>query len=124
MRIVDLCVAKHMRMAEYKLGVKSLGHIGYVEVAALLAYLGVKQDVKEHVAKLLLYVGLIGIEQSLAQLVDLLYRIRAQRLIGLFSVPRTLHPQNVKSVNDFAKRLDFFLSGMFHNVDLLMQRYE
>ena len=88
----------HMWMSENQLIAEFVADIGDVEVSCLRAYLGVEDDVEEHVAELLADVILVILDDGISQLVGLLNRIGAQALVGLLTVPRALLPQVVHDV--------------------------
>ena len=71
-------VAVNVGVAVDKLVALGIGHIGKVKCALLLAQLGVKDNVLEQVAQLLLYTLHIVVGDGVGQLVGLLYGVITQ----------------------------------------------
>ena len=94
-----------MRMPEYKFVAELVADVGDVEIARLAAYLGVEDDVKEHVAELLADVRFIVLDDGVGQLVCLLNGVWAQALVGLLAVPRTFCAQVVHDVEQTSEGL-------------------
>ena len=106
-------------MAEFEFGHQRIAHVGYVKLSFFLGYLAVEQNMKEHIAEFLADFGIVGIDQSLAKLIYLLYGVGAQRLIGLLGVPWAFHAQSVEYINEPAEGLHLLLtcvrSVILHN---------
>ncbi len=88
-------VAVDVRMAVYQFVAERIGHIGIVEKALFLTQLGVENHMQQQVAQLLLDSLHVAVGNGVGQFVGLLDGVAAQRLEGLFAVPRTFAAQGV-----------------------------
>lgn len=94
-----------MRVAVYQLVTQEIDYIGDIELALLLADLGIEDYMQEHIAELLGNVLRVLLHYGIAEFIYLLYSLGTQRLGGLFPVPRTFHAQFVQDVQYPAESL-------------------
>ena len=64
--------------------------ISHIELFLLLRNLRVEADMEQHIAQLLTDIVNVVLDQGVAELVSLFYRIGSQTLVRLFLVPRTI----------------------------------
>ncbi len=67
---------------------------------------------EQHITELLGYIGIVGCQQGIGELIYLLYGVGAKTFVGLLAVPRTLHSQAVEGIDHSSEGFDFFLTGM------------
>src|SRR3954454_7446489 len=92
-----------MGMAPDKLFAQRLHYIGKVEGALLLGHTGMKNDLKEEVAKLLAQICEIAARDGVGDLVGLLNRIGRDGREILVEVPRTARPGSTEGRHDLKK---------------------
>src|SRR4030081_151492 len=92
-----------MGMAPDELFAQRLHYIGEVERALLLGHTGMKNDLKEKVAKLLAQIYEIAACDGVGDLVGLLNRIGCNGREILVGVPRTARPRRSEPRHDLKK---------------------
>ena len=112
-----------MRMTENHLVAQLVAYISNIKLLFLLTYPAVEHNMQQDIAQLLANLTLVIADDGIAELIGLLDGIRTQRLVGLLTVPRTLHAQTIHDIQQPSEGFHFFLSGMFlfHKY---LQRYE
>ena len=68
--------------------------------ALLFAHLGVEHDVEQHIAQLLTYAVKVFVSDGVYEFKTLLYGVVAQRVEGLFSVPRAFFAQGIHHLQE------------------------
>ena len=91
-------------------GRESVAHVGNVELTLLAAYLGIEDNVQEHIAQFLAYLLGVMFDEGIAQFKGLFYGIGSQTLVGLLAVPWALLAQSVHHIQQTAKRRKFLFS--------------
>ena len=81
-------VAIYVRVTEYEFVAQPITYIGYVEIPRFAGYLGVEDDVQEHVAKFLAYLIHVMTHDGGGEFVGLFDGVLTQTLESLFAVPR------------------------------------
>ena len=81
-----------MRMTEDKLVGKAIADIGNIELALLASNPRIEADMEQHVAKLLADVMEVILLKGISKLINFLYGVGPERLIGLLAVPWTFGP--------------------------------
>ena len=107
-----LQAAENVRMPEDHLVGDAFGDIGDVEAAFLLRDAGIKDDVKEHVAKLLAKVPVILLEDGVAELVDFLERHRTEGFCRLGGIPGAFCPELDHDIEKAPEGGQFFFFRM------------
>ena len=97
-----------MRMACDHLSGKSITDISHIELFLLLGNLGIETDVQQDVAQFLTDIMDIVLDQRIAELVGLFYRIWSEALVGLLPVPGAIRPQCVEHIKKTPESLHFF----------------
>ena len=82
-------------MTIYQLITQRITYISKIELSLLICHLRVEDDMKQHIAKLLLNTLHIAICNGVCQLKSLLNGIISQRSKGLLSIPRALLAQSI-----------------------------
>ena len=107
-----------MRMTIYKLLAQTVAHISDIELPFFVAHLRIEHDVKQQVSQLFANFGMFVLQNSIAQLIHFLNRLRPQTLVGLFSVPRAFHPKFIQDVEQPPERIQF-LFPCIHRIFVL-----
>ena len=105
-----LSLAIHMRMTEYQLIGLLVADVSNVKISRFIANFSIENHVHNHIAQFLTDVLLVVFQECVAQFKSLLYRIRPQALVGLFSVPGTFFTQAFQHVQQSSESFQFFFS--------------
>jgi len=92
-------------MASDELAAAVLGDGSEVARAALLEQQREEVDLEEHVAELVEQLGVVTLGGGVGELVRLLDRVRDDRALVLFTVPRALRTQATREVVEATQRL-------------------
>ena len=109
---VDVHFAENVGVAEDKFVVEGVGNVGNVEIAFLFADFGVEEDVEQQVAQFFADVHGIVVKEGVAEFVGFFDSVGTKRFVGLFTVPRTFHAEDVEGVDNAAEGFNFFLTRM------------
>ena len=109
---VGLLLAEDVRMAVNQLVAQGIAHVGDVKFALLVTDFGIKDDVQQHVAQFFAYGIVILVHDGVGEFHGLLDGVGTQALVGLLAVPRALHAQLVKDVEQASESLQFLLSAV------------
>ena len=85
-------------MTEYHLVTQLVTDISYIKLRFLLTYPTIEYNVEQHVAQLLTYFITVVLQNRITQLERLFDGVWSQALVGLFAIPRALHPQPVHHI--------------------------
>ena len=105
-----LLLTIHMRVTKDELVATLIAYVSYIKHSVLAANLGIEDYMEEHISELLANLLVVVLDQSVTKLETLLYRIWAQRLVGLLGVPRTFLTQSVHHIKQASKSLQLFFS--------------
>ena len=94
-----------MRMTIYKFVTQEVDDIHYIIMLFFLAYLGIEKDMKQHITEFLRQFVFIACENGSIEFIHLFNGLRAKRLVGLLTVPRTFFPQFIEDVQNASECL-------------------
>ena len=98
-----------MRVTENQLVAQLVANVSHIEGALLFANLRIEDNVEENITQFFANVQLVILQKGFAQFISFLNCVGTQRLICLFSVPRTLFAEVVHHVEQTPESLHFFL---------------
>ena len=98
-----------MWMAEYQFLAQAVDDIGNVEIVGFRRYFGIKNNVQQNVAQLLLNIGKVVFDDGIGKLIGFFNGKMAEAFDCLFLIPWTLGPELVHDVEQPLKGLEFFV---------------